>query len=177
VATRRRFLKYAGSAAAVVGATALGFDYVLKSQFSVSNRMTSTLNATSSTTISSLTEVETRQSATQTSITQTGPVLVWESDFRDGTLDGFEQAVLDRSVGCSDFPIQPSDVLARIVDDSNAPSGHNKALELVANANNRSGLFVDGIFFEILNAKKTCRYQINAGRCSFLIGCSSITEY
>jgi hypothetical protein len=82
---------------------------------------------------------------TQASTTGTGPVLVWESDFADGTLDGFRPATIDASIGCDKYPNEPSDVLAGVLDDQSAPSGRGKALELVANVNNRKGIFANAL--------------------------------
>jgi hypothetical protein len=146
---RRRFLKYAGATAAIAGGSALGLDYIARPRVPPVVSQTASGYSSSAFPITSVTKVPTTTATslatTRTSTTETGPVIVWEPDFRDGTLDGFRPATLDGSVGCSDFPNKPSDVLASVVDDSSAPSGSGKSLELVANVNNRNGIFVNGI--------------------------------
>ena len=57
---RRRFLKYAGATAAVVGASALGFDYVVSSRSgSMNQTTTTTLSATQPQTVTESTSVST----------------------------------------------------------------------------------------------------------------------
>jgi hypothetical protein len=143
---RRRFLKYAGATAAVVGSTALGLDYMagLRSPSTLS-QTASMSSASSALPITSVSTVPTTTLATtQTSTTETGPVLVWESQFGKGDLSGFGLGV-DASVGCEGFPPQLPDIDRRIADDSTDPAHIGKVLEVTANVNKRPGVFVNAI--------------------------------
>jgi hypothetical protein len=130
---RRRFLKYAGAGAAVVGGSVLGLDYLagLRSPHTVSR--TASMSSVSSATIVPPTVTSVATSAittTRTSTTETGSVLVWESDFSDGTLDGFKQnASIDLSVGCPNISLAQSDVANYIVDDKSVASTQFSEME------------------------------------------------
>jgi flagellar biosynthesis chaperone FliJ len=74
--------------------------------------------------------------------------IVWESTFKDGSLDGFRPAAVDESPSlliCGQFLPKQEDVAAYVVDDVSAPSGYNKALELVANPRRKGGTYVNAI--------------------------------
>jgi hypothetical protein len=76
------------------------------------------------------------------------PYIVWESTFKDGSLDGFRPAAVDESPSlliCRQFLPKQEDVAAYVVDDVSAPSGYNKALELVANPKRKGGTYVNAI--------------------------------
>ncbi len=98
------FLKYAGASAAVVGASALGLDYLLAPTLIPRNQSTS---------VSSLQRVEFSTTArsttafTQSSASSTGPELVWESDFANGVND-FQFPGLDtNSFACKQLLLRP----------------------------------------------------------------------
>jgi hypothetical protein len=145
---RRRFLKYAAGTGVAVGASALGLDY-LRYPFQQTNQVISSSSVAKSTTSSSqvasaVTETQS-STAASTSASTTGPLLVWESNFKDGTLDGFSSGNVDLSVGCENNPPQKEDVLAYVVPDNSAPAGTGYSLELLANPINQPALFVNAI--------------------------------
>jgi hypothetical protein len=74
---------------------------------------------------------------------ETDPTVVWESDFSEGTLDGFLEANLENF--CTNSSASRSDVLAHNVTDASEPSGRGRALELVANVDMRRGVFVNAM--------------------------------
>jgi hypothetical protein len=137
---RRRFLKYAGATVAVAGASALGLEYLARSPFTT---------LVSSTTTNSILQLETTQRTTlgTVSTTQTGPGIVWESDFGNGTLDGFEGVDIDPAVRCDKFPPERSDVDIAVVDDASAPTKLMKALELRSNLSKREGVVAYALTF------------------------------
>jgi hypothetical protein len=136
---RRRFLKYAGATAAVVGASALGLDdLVTRQQFISTARSTASLSFSSSTSASSERLISTA------SFTANGFGNVWESHFGSGNLSDFDLGV-DASVGCKNFAPEISDIDRRIAGDSTDPAHTGKVLELVANVNKRPGVFVNAI--------------------------------
>lgn len=79
---RRRFLKYAGATAAVVGASALGLNYLVKSPSNGLNQTTTTTIVSSNSSISS-SSVTSTSAANQTS-GSTG--LIFSDDFESGSL-------------------------------------------------------------------------------------------
>jgi len=106
---RRRFLKYAGATAAVVGASALGLNYV-------SNEAPSTMSSTTSTTLSS-------ESSTASIITPTQSVRLASLSGRlffdyngNGRQDGEEPAAAGAKVQLKDS--LDNDVIAETVTDS-----------------------------------------------------------
>ena len=71
------------------------------------------------------------------------PVILWESDFRDGTLNGFRSATIEN--GNPDVPADERDALAKPVQDSSAPAGTGYALQLIANVQRRKGVWINAM--------------------------------
>jgi hypothetical protein len=67
----------------------------------------------------------------------------WISDFSNG-LDQF-QISIDESVGCEKIPNSTSDINFYIIEEKTATKENQFSLELVANAENRPGIFVNAI--------------------------------
>jgi hypothetical protein len=93
---------------------------------------------------SSSTHVLSTRSMTTESSSETSYGDVWESEFGNGNLSGFNLGV-DASVGCENAPPQISDIDRRIADDSTDPAHKGRVLEVVANVNERPGVFVNAI--------------------------------
>jgi hypothetical protein len=148
---RRRFLKYAGATAAIAGGSVLGLDYIARPRVPPVVSQTASGYSSSALPITSVTKVPTTTATslatTRTSTTETGPVLVWQSDFANGTLDGFEGVDIDPAVRCDEFPPERADVEAAVVDDATAPTGMMKALELRSNVRKRRGVVAYALTF------------------------------
>ena len=71
------------------------------------------------------------------------PVILWKSDFRDGTLDGFRSATIEN--GNPDVPADERDAPAKPVQDSSAPAGTGYALQLIANVQRRKEVWINAM--------------------------------
>ena len=69
-------------------------------------------------------------------------VKVWESDFEEGTSNGFKKATVDKSIGCDDFSPTEEDVSRQVIDGDGK---YGNVLELVANPQNEGGTYVNPI--------------------------------
>jgi hypothetical protein len=142
---RRRFLKYAGATAGVVGGSVIGLDVILSNTNAPSVETTTSQRATATpTTSTSPTSVASSSITIAPPSSGAGYGNVWESQFGVGDLSGFDLGV-DAGVGCNNFPPQISDIDRRIVDDSTDPAHKGRVLELVGNVNRRPGLYVNAI--------------------------------
>jgi hypothetical protein len=144
---RRRFLKYAGTGAIAVGVSALGAD-LLFSPMRLSVPTNRTSSALESSLVSERSVVSTVASQTTTRNTVIGPELIFETDFRTGSLDRFwgEGGVDESSIPCNKLPPPTRrDFEVSVVDDRTAPTGQNKALQLVTNVQGKPGLTFNAI--------------------------------
>lgn len=141
---RRRFLKYAGATAAVVGASGLaGYEF---------DRWQTALAQPS---IPTVTETQTLHGSTTETVTASlrNPVVVWEANFAPGDFQGFKQGV-DASVGCPTIPASSEDTRLDIVRDEASPQENKYALQQSTNIRRIPGLltnvaaYTDVLFFD-----------------------------
>lgn len=132
-------MKYTGATAAVVGASALGLDYLRTLPSATVNQTTTFGTSTSSTSIA-----ETSKEV-KTTLT-TGPTTIFETDFSNGSLEGFWRIVDPAGIACTNLPL-PTDsgFQVSVVEDATAPTGHSRALQLITNVNNKPGICFNAI--------------------------------
>jgi len=146
---RRRFLKYAGATAAVVGASALGLEYSPTSPgayHTMRETTTRTVTETSPGASTSSTSITRTSKEVSTTLFTTGSSTIFETDFANGGLERFWSIIDPLGIACNNLPLPvDNDFQVSIIEDTTAPTGHSRALQLITNVNDKPGICFNAI--------------------------------